>query len=76
MRREVNTDKLKNLIGKTIKNIHLHTAHGDVLEITFNNNTTLGVCTTHEIMDKTVLDDPNDLYITLDDVSCFKLTES
>lgn len=69
MKRNTNFEKLHTLIGKKVQKVSVSTAHGDVLEIVFADGTSLGVCTTHGLTDESVEDDPNDLYITLNDIT-------
>ena len=55
------------LLGKRLTKISLDTAHGELLELMFEDGTKLKICSTHGIDDASVLDDPNDIYISLDD---------
>lgn len=68
-RRTINQELLNQVLAKRVTNVKLHTAHGDVLEITFDDGTTLGVSTTYGLMDKTIEPDVNDLYITINDMN-------
>lgn len=70
-KRTCNSQALIDLEGKVIRNVHLSTSHGDVLEICFEDGSTLKVMTTKDIMDRSVEFDPNDLYITTNEQPIF-----
>jgi hypothetical protein len=73
MRRSIPNPKvLTDLKGKRLVNVIMHNSHGDVMELVFEDASTLSVCTTHGLMDKTVEDDPNDLYILVNGEKYFK----
>ena len=55
------------LIGKTITKVSLDLSHGELLEIIMADGTKLKICSTHGIDDTTVPNDPNDIYISIND---------
>ena len=57
------------LCGKKVVRVEVHNSHGEVLELWFENGTVLNVCSTHGICDKSVKDDPNDIYVSLNEMA-------
>jgi hypothetical protein len=55
------------LCGQRVTEVEVHNSHGEVLELVFENGTRLHVCSTHGICDKSVKDDPNDIYVSLNE---------
>ena len=57
----------KALCGQKVVRVEVHNSHGEVLELVFGDGTRLHVCSTHGICDKTVKDDPNDIYVSINE---------
>lgn len=57
--------KLDTLCGKTVMVAEAHFAHGEVIELTFDDGTRLHVCSTYGLQDKTIKPDTNDIYVSL-----------
>ena len=57
----------RTLMGKRLAKVTLDAAHGELLELMFEDGTKLKVCSTHGIDDATVPNDPNDIYISIND---------
>lgn len=58
---------VNGILGQQLVAVEVHDSHGEVLELRFQNGQTLKVCSTHGIEDDTVKDDPNDIYLSLND---------
>lgn len=70
-KRTCNSQALIDIEGKTIRNVHLSTSHGDVFEICFEDGTSLKFCTTFGLIDTSIEPDKDDLYITINDKPIF-----
>lgn len=66
------TEVLQTFVGKRIEKIHLSTSHGDVLEVQFEDGSTIAVCTTKDLVHNNVEFDPDDLFITANDQPVFE----
>jgi hypothetical protein len=65
--KDIKSPKLRMLRGKTVYNVEVSTAHGELLELTFTDGTTLVVCSVVGTdMEKTANRD--DIYVSVDDV--------
>jgi hypothetical protein len=62
-----NSPLLDSLHGKTIKSHHVSNSHGEVLILHFTDGTELHVCTTFGLYDKTIEEDRNAIYVTVND---------
>ena len=57
----------KTLCGKRVVRAKVHNSHGEVLELVFEDGTILRACSTHGLCDSTVKDDPNHIYVSLNE---------
>lgn len=62
-----NSPLLELLHGKTIKSHHVSNSHGEVITLYFTDGTELSVCSTFGLMDKSIVPDQNDIYVTIND---------
>ena len=59
--------ELAKLLGKRLTGVIIHGSHGEILEMQFEDNQIVYVCSTHGIDDKSVKDDPNDIYVSINE---------
>lgn len=64
-----NSPLLDSLHGKTIKSHHVSNSHGEVLIIYFTDGTELRVCSTFGLCDKTVEEDKDAIYVTINHIA-------
>ena len=60
---------VNGILGQQLVAVEVHDSHGEVLELIFENGRQLSVCSTHGICDKSVKDNRDHIYVSLDEKS-------